>query len=205
MTDVATTGQPYHIEQEVTIRAPRAKVYDALVRDVNSWWAFRGGLPGAKLILEPHVGGRFFEDLGDGEGMLHGTVTYLKRPEKLRIVGPLDAQAEAWAGFNGPGLFVRDVWESSALRILPLPLAAPIVALAAFGWAAWDDPAGLRVAAAIASYAIVTSLFAGVDADWALMATPLLLVGLTFLPDALRDLVAAAMDTRRVRVQRITR
>lgn len=121
------------------------------------------------------------------------------------VVGPLDAQAEAWAGFNGPGLFVRGVWESSALRILPLSLAAPIVALAAFGWAAWDDPAGLRVAATIASYAIVTSLFAGVDADWALMATPLLLVGLTFLPDALRDLVAAAMDTRRVRVQRITR
>lgn len=120
--------------------------------------------------------------------------------------GPLDAQSPGWAGLNGPGLFVRAVWQSSALQLLPLGLAAPIVALAAFGWSAWADPAAGRVAATIAAYAIVMSLFARLDTFyWALMATPLILVGLAFLPDGLRDLVAAAMDTRRVRVQRITR
>ncbi|WP_315760552.1 hypothetical protein [Sphingomonas sp. Y38-1Y] len=120
--------------------------------------------------------------------------------------GPLDAQSPGWAGLNGPGLFVRAIWDSSALQILPLGLAAPIVALAAFGWSAWNDPTGLRVTATIAAYALVMSLFARLDTFyWGLMATPLILVGLAFLPDGLRDLTAAAMDTRRVRVQRITR
>ncbi len=123
-----------------------------------------------------------------------------------QAVGPLDAQSPGWAGLNGPGLFVRAVWQSSALQLLPLALAAPVVALAAFGWSAWADPAGRRVVAVIAAYAIVMSLFARLDTFyWALMATPLILVGLAFLPDALRDLTIAAMDTRRVRVQRITR
>ncbi len=123
-----------------------------------------------------------------------------------QAVGPLDAQSPGWAGLNGPGLFVRAVWQSSALQLLPLALAAPVVALAAFGWSGWADPAGRRVVAVIAAYAIVMSLFARLDTFyWALMATPLILVGLAFLPDALRDLTIAAMDTRRVRVQRITR
>ena len=123
-----------------------------------------------------------------------------------QAVGPLDAQSPGWAGLNGPGLFVRAVWQSSALQLLPLALAAPVVALAAFGWSAWADPAARRVVAVIAAYAIVMSLFARLDTFyWALMATPLILVGLAFLPDALRDLTIAAMDTRRVRVQRITR
>lgn len=122
------------------------------------------------------------------------------------VTGPLDAQSPGWTGLHGPGLFARAVVQSSALTILPLVIGAPLVALAAFGWAGWADPTGTRVAATIAAYAVVISVFARLDTFyWALMVTPLLLVGLVFLPDVLRDLFAAAMDTRRVRVQRITR
>jgi hypothetical protein len=121
-------------------------------------------------------------------------------------VGPLDPPSPGWAGLNGPGLFVRGIAQSSALQILPLALAAPLVALSAFGWSVWAHPTALRVAATIAAYAAVMSVFARLDTFyWALMATPLLLVGLVFVPDGLRDLWVAAMDTRRVRVQRITR
>jgi DNA-binding transcriptional ArsR family regulator/uncharacterized protein YndB with AHSA1/START domain len=82
-------GQPYQIEQEVLIRAPREKVFDALTRDIGQWWAFRIVERGSNLVLEPRVGGRFFEDHGNGEGALWGTVTFIKRPEKIRLSGPL--------------------------------------------------------------------------------------------------------------------
>lgn len=122
------------------------------------------------------------------------------------VTGPLDPESPGWSGLNGPGLFARAVVQSSALLLLPLWIGAPLVALAAFGWSAWANPAALRVAATIAAYAVIMSLFARLDTFyWALMATPVLLVGLAFLPDGLRDLWVAAVDRRRVRVQRITR
>ena len=40
---------------------------------------------------------------------------------------------------------------------------------------------------------------------WVLMITPLLLLGLVFAVDGLRDLIVAAMDTRRITVTRIIR
>ena len=80
---------PFHIEQEVLIRAPRARVFDALTRDIGQWWAFRLTHEGSTLTLEPRVGGRFFEDLGDGQGALWGIVQHIKRPEILRLNGAL--------------------------------------------------------------------------------------------------------------------
>jgi len=41
------------------------------------------------IILEPNVGGRLFEDWGDGEGVLYATVTIARRPEWLRLSGPI--------------------------------------------------------------------------------------------------------------------
>ncbi|HTG37331.1 hypothetical protein [Sphingomonas sp.] len=122
------------------------------------------------------------------------------------VAGPLDAQSPGWLGLNGPGLFARFVVEGSALAVVPMAIAAPLVALGAFGWAGWSDPAGKRVAATIGACAVATMFSSSPDAsDWAMMAVPLCLVGLVFMPDAVRDLFAAAMDTRRVRVQRISR
>jgi DNA-binding transcriptional ArsR family regulator/uncharacterized protein YndB with AHSA1/START domain len=80
---------PFHIEQEVLIRAPRARVFDALTRDIAQWWIFRLMQEGSTLVLEPRVGGRFFEDLGDGQGALWGIVQHIKRPEVLRLNGAL--------------------------------------------------------------------------------------------------------------------
>lgn len=89
MSDPTKLGSSFQIEQEVLIRAPRLRVFDAITRDIGQWWAFRLAEHGSQLILEPQVGGRFYEDLGDGEGALWGTVTRIKRPEILRLSGPL--------------------------------------------------------------------------------------------------------------------
>jgi hypothetical protein len=43
------------------------------------------------------------------------------------------------------------------------------------------------------------------DFPWALITTPVLLVGIVFAVDGLRDLIVAARDTRRITVTRVIR
>jgi hypothetical protein len=122
------------------------------------------------------------------------------------VVKPLDPASPGWSGLGGPGFFVEALRRSTALVILPMLVAAPLVALALFGWTAWRDPLATRTALLLAGYATAIALFARADTFyWALMPAPLFLVGLVFAPDGLRDLAAALIDRRRVRVQRITR
>lgn len=124
------------------------------------------------------------------------------------VTGPVDASSPGWAGLLGPGFFVRAITLSTALQLLPLAIAAPIVALALIGWAGWRDSLALRTAAMLLAYATAIALFARADNFyWALIAAPMFLVGLVFVPDALRDLfrAAAALDKPRIRVTRVAR
>ena len=75
------------VEQEVTVAAPREKVFDARCQ-MGEWWphAFREG---STVHLEPRVGGRFWEDWGGGDGALYATVTGIRRPEQLTCTGPM--------------------------------------------------------------------------------------------------------------------
>ena len=106
----------------------------------------------------------------------------------------------------GFGFFVKTMTLSTALLLAPLWLAAPLVCLALFGWAAWRDLVGLRALAVFAAYAALLGLFGRTDTFyWGLMIAPILLVGLAFAPDALRDLIAASRDRRRIVVRRVAR
>ena len=78
---------------EVEIDAPVARVWKALTRQASSWW--HPGFfsrPGAKaFVIEPHVGGRAYEDCGDGQGLVWYTVIGLAENELLQLMGDLDA------------------------------------------------------------------------------------------------------------------
>jgi hypothetical protein len=124
------------------------------------------------------------------------------------VTGPLDAASPGWLGLNGFGFFVSSLATSTALQILPLWLAALLVGLLLFGWASWNDPLGLRMFALLVVYAVAIGVFARLDTFyWALMIAPVSLVGLVFVPDALRDLIVRALDLDRPRitVTRVTR
>ncbi len=84
-----TTFGRMHIEQEILIEASRKKVFDALTRDVGAWWGkpYVSSDTSKALVIEAHVGGRFYEDYGDGDGELWGMVTQVKRGERLEITG----------------------------------------------------------------------------------------------------------------------
>lgn len=121
-----------------------------------------------------------------------------------QVVGPLDPASPGWSGLLGPGFVVRAWYASTALSLLPLALAAPPVALALAGWTAWNDPLGTRVAATLGAYAVLLAITGRLDTFyWGLLAAPLLLIGLAFTPDGLRDLVTAALDRRRITVRRV--
>ena len=90
LAPMAAKKDTFEIEMEVKIEAPREVVFAALTRDIDQWWAFRLGQGReSKLTLEPKFGGRFYEDWGNGEGAVWGTVYYFKAPEEIRLNGPL--------------------------------------------------------------------------------------------------------------------
>lgn len=120
------------------------------------------------------------------------------------VVRPLDPASPGWAGLLGPGFVVRTVHASTALSLVPLGLAAPVVGLALFGWTAWASPTAARAATVIAAYAVLLGVAGRFDTFyWGLLTAPVLLIGLAFAPDGVRDLVAGALDRRRIVVRRV--
>jgi DNA-binding transcriptional ArsR family regulator len=85
------------VANEVTIAAPREKVFDAVLK-IGEWWPHRFR-DGSAVVLEPRVGGRFYEDWGGDAGALYGTVAKLDRPSVIAVAGPM--------GMGGP---VVGVW-----------------------------------------------------------------------------------------------
>ena len=90
MKERAVTFGSMRIELEVPIAVSPEAVFDALTGDVSDWW----GRPyvhsdGAKAIrVENWVGGRCWEDWGNGEGALYATIIEFSRGKELRMVGP---------------------------------------------------------------------------------------------------------------------
>jgi hypothetical protein len=122
------------------------------------------------------------------------------------VTGPLDPASPGWSGLLGFGFFVKALSLSTALQLLPLAAAALIIGLAMFGWAAWNDPLGLRMLALLLAYAALIGVFARSDTFyWALMVAPVSLVGLVFVPDGLKDLLRPTLDRRRITVTRVAR
>jgi DNA-binding transcriptional ArsR family regulator/uncharacterized protein YndB with AHSA1/START domain len=98
------------VVNEVTIDAPRDNVWDAVVR-MGSWWPHRFS-DASTVGFEMRVGGRFYEDWGDGSGALYGTVTTVQAPARVVVTGPM--------GMSGPvvGVWSFDLAEDGARTVL---------------------------------------------------------------------------------------
>jgi DNA-binding transcriptional ArsR family regulator/uncharacterized protein YndB with AHSA1/START domain len=76
------------VELEIPIDAPRARVWQALVADIGVWWRKDFLASHARaFILEPHPGGRLYEDWGENQGRVWYTVASVEAPSKLQLVG----------------------------------------------------------------------------------------------------------------------
>lgn len=73
---------------EYVIEASPDRVFRGVTAEIGAWWT-HSFKEHKTVSLEPRVGGRFYEDWGDGQGALYATVTYLEAPRKLRLSGPM--------------------------------------------------------------------------------------------------------------------
>jgi hypothetical protein len=75
------------ITQEIHVRAPLAVTFEALLEQLGP----ENETPERPMPmkLEAWPGGRWFRDLGDGNGHFWGNVQAIKRPTLLEITGPL--------------------------------------------------------------------------------------------------------------------
>ncbi|VVT06712.1 conserved membrane hypothetical protein [Sphingomonas sp. EC-HK361] len=123
-----------------------------------------------------------------------------------QVVRTDDGTGPGWSGMLGFGFFVKTMTLLTALDAIPLALGALLVALALFGWTALPDPVAPRAVAVFAAYAALIALFCRTDTYyWGLLVAPILLAGLAFVPDALRDLYRAGTDRRRITITRVRR
>jgi uncharacterized protein YndB with AHSA1/START domain len=107
------------IELEVLVKAPRVRVWQALVDEIGRWWPrdFYAGSDPKGFVLEARLGGRMYEDWGDGAGLLWYNVIAIDPPRSLDLAGHLTP------AFGGPAktylrLTLDDEGESTRLRIL---------------------------------------------------------------------------------------
>ena len=110
------------------------------------------------------------------------------------VVHAGDQASPGWQGLLGIRFALSAMAAVTAATIIPAVIAAPAFLLSLFGWASVREPWSLRAALLIGGYELMLALFARADTFyWALLAAPLSLMGIAFVPAALRDL-AGALD-----------
>jgi hypothetical protein len=91
MSSTATAGIEnliLNITQEIHVNAPLEVTFAALLEQLGP----ENDTPEGKRMsmkIEPWPGGRWFRDLGDGNGHFWGHVQAIKRPTLIEITGPL--------------------------------------------------------------------------------------------------------------------
>lgn len=92
-----TKLQSGHVEIEIRLAVSREKAWAALIDDIAEWWPRDFYVTKApKFILEPKVGGRAYEDTGNGTGALWFQITSILPPQQL------DLQGHIAPPFGGP-------------------------------------------------------------------------------------------------------
>jgi DNA-binding transcriptional ArsR family regulator/uncharacterized protein YndB with AHSA1/START domain len=77
------------IETELRFRAPAQRLFEALTTRTGWFPATYGEERVRQIVLEPRVGGAYYEDWGDGRGHLYGHITEYDPPLGLAYRGQL--------------------------------------------------------------------------------------------------------------------
>jgi len=97
-TELSVTAPPrtdefrtVRIATELRFKATPERVYEVLVKRSSEWFPATYGKDRVKaIVLEPRIGGAYYEDWGEGRGHLYGTVTRYDPPFELHFRGWLD-------------------------------------------------------------------------------------------------------------------
>ena len=77
------------VELEISIHAPKEKVWKALVDDTTFWWPrnFYSNPAAVGYHIEPKLGGRMYEDWGNGNGLVWAQVFGVNAPDSIHLTG----------------------------------------------------------------------------------------------------------------------
>jgi len=90
MDDNTRTPIAVEIEAQISIDASVETVWSALTEGVGRWWDHSFTEKPYAIVLEPRIGGRFYEQFDEsGAGALYATVTYVEPPRILRTSGSM--------------------------------------------------------------------------------------------------------------------
>ena len=98
---VDVSAQGMHLKQVAEVKAPAAKVYDALTR-IGDWWSSAHSFSGdaRNMRLEPKVGGCWCERLPNGGELRHLEVIAVEPGKALRLYGSLGPMQFSGAAGN---------------------------------------------------------------------------------------------------------
>ncbi|MBA2687318.1 MAG: SRPBCC domain-containing protein [Gemmatimonadaceae bacterium] len=88
MTMTAPIVETFTITDEILVRASMADTFDSIITQLGEDNETPDG-KSMQMLLEPQPGGRWYRDLGDGNGHLWAFVQSIKRPALLELWGPL--------------------------------------------------------------------------------------------------------------------
>jgi uncharacterized protein YndB with AHSA1/START domain len=87
------------IEAELPLAAAPEEVFRLLTTGLGEWWPHLSR-EDAKVVAEPKVGGRIYEDWGDGAGMLYGFYAVFEPPYRAVTMGSTGFQGNAYNSRN---------------------------------------------------------------------------------------------------------
>jgi hypothetical protein len=90
LTDMTLEDMTVTINQEIHVKAPLDVTFAALLEQMGPGNETLDGKT-MNMKIEAWPGGRWYRDLGDGNGHLWGHVQSIKRPTRLEFNGPLFA------------------------------------------------------------------------------------------------------------------
>ncbi len=124
---------------EVAIAAPQARVWRALVEETMAWWdrVFLMNPNARGFVVEPRLGGRVFEDWGDGAGVQWYHVIGVDPPNALMLTGQLTPT------YGGPAtttvqLVLSQRGEATILSLSETAFGRVDVKVESFIRAAWE-------------------------------------------------------------------
>lgn len=88
MTTSTSTVDTFTITEEILVHASKEDTFDSIITQLGE----ENQTPDGKSLsmkIEAHPGGRWYRDLGDGNGHLWGFVQSIKRGALLEFCGPL--------------------------------------------------------------------------------------------------------------------
>ncbi|MEO6248947.1 MAG: hypothetical protein ABIO85_10285 [Sphingomicrobium sp.] len=117
------------------------------------------------------------------------------------VVMATDLASPGWSSFAGPGFAISCMVLATPLSLMPAKLGAAALAMSLFGWLSLDELWAIAALMVLTITLAMLAIMARPDTYyWALMAAPLSLTGLAFVPAALGDL-ARSLRGVSVRVQ----